>query len=106
MISGNIIGTIEKKTTITNDIGESVPGWIPFVTLKGWLDLASGESRYTMYNSKVQESTHIFICDYQKITIKPEQCRMVIEGKAYDVLVIDNPMEMGEHLEIYLRYTS
>ena len=30
-------------------------------------------------------------------------CRMIIKGMVYDVLLIDNPDEMDEQLEIYLR---
>ena len=31
---------------------------------------------------------------------------MVIKGKKYDVMLIDNPDEMDEQLEIYLKYTG
>ena len=35
-------------------------------TLTGWLDLTGGDSKYTVYNAKVQDSTHVFVADYTK----------------------------------------
>ena len=37
-----------------------------------------------------------------------ENARVTIAGKRYDVMLIDNPMELGERsqLEIYLKYTG
>lgn len=107
-ICGNITAQLQVKTTTKNAIGESVPTWETRHTLTGFLDLSSGESRYTTYNAKMQESTHIFICDYVQLAneIEPENSRLVIKGKTYAVMLIDNPMELDYHLEIYLKYTG
>lgn len=35
-----------------------------------------------------------------------ENTRLVINGEKYDVLLIDNPMQLNQHLEIYLKYTG
>ena len=84
--------------------------WTDAQTLKGWLDMASGEARYTTYNAKIMESTHMFIADYVPLDsrISAETSRMVINGKYYDIMVIDNPMEMGtgSQLEIFLKFTG
>ncbi len=109
-IGGNIKAMIQVCTSAKNDIGEHVQTWTDAQTVKGWLDLSSGESRYTTYHAKIQESTHIFIADYVPLDsrITAESSRMVINGKQYDVLLIDNPMEMGtgSQLEIYLKFTG
>lgn len=106
-IGGNIRASIQVYTSNTNDIGEHVQTWVDVQSIKGWLDLSSGESRFT-YNAKIQESTHIFIADYVALDdrITAETARMVINGKRYDILLIDNPMEMGagSQLEFYLRF--
>ena len=81
MVGGNITGVIEKKTTVSNGIGENVPGWTEEVALRGWLDLCSGESKYIMYNSKVQESTHVFMCVTTRNSML-NRMRMVIKGKS------------------------
>ena len=63
-IGGNIKAMIQVCTSAKNDIGEHVQTWTDAQSIKGWLDLSSGESRYTTYHAKIQESTHIFIADY------------------------------------------
>lgn len=109
-IGGNITAVIQTATTTKNAIGEQVKSWADAQTLKGWLDLSGGDSKYTTYNAKIQESTHVFIADYVPLAagIQAENSRMTISGKIYDVLLIDNPMEMrsGSQLEIYLKYTG
>lgn len=109
-IGGNITAVIQTATTTKNAIGEQVKSWANAQTLKGWLDLSGGDSKYTTYNAKIQESTHVFIADYVPLAagIQAENSRMTINGKIYDVLLIDNPMEMGSgsQLEIYLKYTG
>ena len=109
-IGGNITAVIQTCTSNMNDIGEQVQAWADAQTIKGWLDLSAGDSKYTTYNAKIQESTHVFIADYVALAsgINAENSRMVVNSKVYDILLIDNPMEMGSgsQLEIYLKYTG
>lgn len=106
MIGGNIEAVLQQKNgSTTNEIGEKIQAWADLQTLTGWLDLSSGDSKYT-YNAKLQESTHIFLCDYVPIDRKATDKRLVVNGDIYDVLLIDDPMELHQHLEIYLRYVG
>ena len=101
---------------------------------KGWLDLSGGDSKYTTYNAKIQESTHIFLCDYQtfkglsgewvwdtlnfisgeistltsdkKVDVTSENARMLIDGLIYQIMLIDDPMNLHQHLEIYLKFVG
>lgn len=112
MIGGNQTAILQIKQTQKNVIGESEMTWIDAYQLTGWLDLSNGDSTST-YNAKIQESTHIFLCDYdeliatndnQTIQLTSENSRMVINNQVYDIKLIDDPMGMHEHLEIYLKY--
>lgn len=109
-IGGNLYAYIQTKTVTINAIGEHVETWIDVQRVKGWLDLSSGDSKYSSFNAKIQESTHVFVADYVLLndSISAESSRMVINGKRYDILLIDNPMEMGSgsQLEFYLKYTG
>ena len=107
-IGGNITGIIQTYTVTKNEIGEQEKEWVDKQSLKGWLDLQSGDSKYSTFNAKLQESTHIFIADYAPLVegIQAENSRMTINGKRYDILLIDNPMEMNQQLEIYLKFTG
>lgn len=107
-IGGNLIGKLQTKTTTKNAIGESISTWETRHNLTGFLDLSSGDSKYLVYSAKVQESTHVFVCDYVPLDgdIKAENSRMTVKGKVYDVMLIDNPMELNYQLEIYLKFTG
>lgn len=104
-IGGNIKGFFQTCTTKTNEIGESEKVWQDAVNHIGYLDLQSGDSKYTNFNAKLEESTHIFLCDFNSAlyALSGLDVRAIFKGFVYDVLLIDNPMEMNEQLEIYLR---
>ena len=108
MIGGNTQGTFQISTVESNDIGEKVKAWADVQTITGWLDLQAGDSKYTTYNAKMQESTHIFVADYVPLdaSISAENSRMIVEGGRYDVMLIDDPMGLHKQLEIYLKYTG
>ena len=106
MIGGNIEAILQQKSgSTTNEIGERVHEWKDVNRLWGWLDLSAGEAKYT-YNAKLQDSTHIFICDYVEVDRFADDKRLMVNGLAYDVLLIDDPMELHQHLEIYLKYVG
>lgn len=102
MIGGNIIAELQVKSVEKNSIGEMVESWTTQKRLMGYLDFSTGESRYETYNAKVQESTHIFICDYVPIDSSIHS-RMLIDGRVYGVVLIDNPMNLNRQLEFYLK---
>ena len=107
-IGGNTQAIIQVRTFTKNAIGEHVEAWEDVQTITGWLDLSGGDSRYNVFYAKIQESTHFFICDHVELDdrITAEHARAVIHGKVYDILLIDNPMEMNQQLEFYLKYTG
>lgn len=119
-IGGNIQAIIQVKCAQgKNAIGAVVSDWLKVLDITGWLDLSTGDSKYTNFNAKVQESTHIFLCDYQPLTgvvkvdeqettinVTSENARMVVNNLVYEILLIDNPMGMNEHYEIYLKFVG
>lgn len=117
MIGGNVKAVLQVSTSAKNEIGEAVKTWHDAVELTGFLDLQAGDSKYNSYNAKLQESTHLFICDYlpipttlevegKTVRVSAENARMVASSQRYDVMLIDNPMNLNKHLEIYLKYTG
>ena len=117
-IDGNMTAILQVNAgTTKNTIGERLPTWIDVVELTGFLDYQSGDAGRTTYNAKLQESTHVFVCDYKPIPatlevegkvvqVNAENARMVANSKRYDVLFIDDPMELHAHLEIFLKFTG
>lgn len=118
-VGGNIQALLQVKGKgVKNSIGEVTTPWIDGMSIQGWLDLSTGDSKHTTFYAKIQESTHIFLCDYMNLTgvinqgeqepvdVTSDNARMVIDGLVYEILLIDNPMNMNEHLEIYLRFVG
>ena len=106
MIGGNCSADLQTRTVTRNAIGEQVESWTTVHTLTGFLDYQSGDSKYTTYAAKIQESTHMFICDYVELDIKAENSRMLVNGGRYDIVLIDDPMGLHRHLEIFLKFTG
>ena len=109
MIDGNVTAVLQKKTSSKNDFGEKVDVRSDLQLLKGYLDFTGGDGSYkSNFNGAVEETTHIFICDYDNVAsqAKPTQCRLVCDNKSYDVLMIDDPMNLHHHLEIMLKYNE
>ena len=108
MIGGNTIAQLQMRATVKNKYGEQVEAWARVMEIKGWIDLSSGDSKYTTYNAKVQESSHVFLADYVEIpeTVKAENSRLVAEGKTFDIMLIDDPMGKHRQLEIFLKFTG
>lgn len=134
-IGGNLIALLQVKDEgEKNSIGERTHTWVDVASVKGWLDFSNGESSNTNFNSKIQESTHIFLCDFQSfkglsgqwvwdalnfvngkisdatlqktVDATSENARMLIDGQIYQIKVIDDPMTMHQHLEIYLKFVG
>lgn len=137
MIGGNIVATIQlNKVDGKNAIGEGIVNWLNVAQINGWLDFISGEAKYNTFNAKIEESSHVFICDYTKDLEKlyylldgsgdyifdvnnctfrtatgdevadkvtSENSRMIIKEQVYDIVYIDNPMELNQHFEFYLK---
>ena len=105
-IGGNIYAMLQKKEITKNAIGESIDTWNDYKEIYGFLDLSSGSSTYGNYNAKIQESTHLFIMDYEELEINETNSRLICNDKVYEITLIDNPMNLNEHIEIYLKYVG
>ena len=109
MIGGNVDAIIQVETSSKNAFGEKETTYKDLTTVKGFLDYVGGDGSYkNNFKGELEETTHIFICDYDSITasVKPTQSKMVIDDKSYDILYVDNPMNLNEHLEIMLKYNE
>lgn len=104
-IGGNIELIIQK---LSKDIkydknGKKIVDYESRNPIVGWIDLITGDSNY-IYKAKIEDSTHVFICDYVNLDdIDIEESRAIVKGEIYDIKYIDIPMELNEHLEIYLK---
>lgn len=107
-IGGNTDAMLQISTVSKNEYGLQVKSWETVQTLRGWLDLMSGDSRYRVYNTKIEESSHVFVCDYSILNpkVRTENARMLIDGEVYDIMQIDNPMRLKAQWEFFLKHTG
>ena len=96
-------GKISEDKDSFDENGKRIKNYTEITTLKGWLDLVTGDTKYD-YKAKIEDSTHVFICDYKDLSnIDIEEAKATIKDKDFDIKYIDDPMELHEHIEIYLK---
>lgn len=103
-IGGNTDLILKSKNQVKNEIGEEVVSWIEYKTIHGFLDFMSESTGRTNFNSKIVESTHVFVCDYIDIGKSITELMAFHNNKQYEITYIDNPMGLNYHLEIFLKY--
>lgn len=107
MIGGNKKALLQQKTSASfNEIGERINTWETIEELIGFLDMQGQSTNSSNYRTVLEQSTHIFICDYYPISREVEDKRLMIDNKVYELVYIDNPMELNQHLELYLKYVG
>ncbi|MGN0614270.1 MAG: hypothetical protein ACI4JB_10290 [Porcipelethomonas sp.] len=107
-IGGNTAAEVQTFTAAANEIGEMERVWETACRFVGFLDLLDGKSDYASYDAKIQQSSHVFICDFKPLPagITAENSRMIINGMIFDIMLIDDPMGLGQHYEIFLKFTG
>ena len=92
-VGGNLTALLQVKDEGTkNAIGERVHIWDDVTALKGWLDLSNGDSKYSNFDAKIQESTHIFISDFKSLKglskrwVWPMPCKLFKRVRSVSVL--------------------
>lgn len=105
MIGGNTVAYIKRAVTIQNELGEDLKSYELVQTLNGFIDYSSGLYDYSN-KTKAENTSHVFICDFVIPKWNDKEAIAEINGKRYDVLFTDNPMELNDHLEVFLKYES
>jgi hypothetical protein len=104
---------IQKPLKTDDGIGGKDTGWIDYITVYGYIDLASGTDmpNSTLNAAFVEESTHyLMTTDSNGVHIVPDSyiddSMLVVDdkGRNYDITYVDDPVGVGHHLEIYMRY--
>lgn len=89
-----------------NGIGGKVEKKDELFKIQGLLDLSQGfgaNGENSNLNSFLQESTHILITDYRE-DISNKNWIIDNKGNRYNIVLVDDPVSMHHHLEIYLKF--
>lgn len=121
-------GEIHRKVNTKDDMGGRITSWLAIMTSKGVLDLMSGSEVYRA-SKLMSEATHIWMCSVPVLLIEDpvEQTtyfgtpfapspfgegipaeilntdRLIVGGSTYEIVYVDDPMNMGHHLEIAVK---
>lgn len=117
-MDGNITVKLQVMVDVTqNKIGEDIPIYEDVMELTGYIDYLSGEARASSFNARIMESTHVFVGEYKpipetfsykgkEVRVTDENTKVVANLKEYLVKLIDDPMDLHDHIEIYMDYTG
>lgn len=103
-IGGNTDLILKTRKQAKNEIGEEVTTWENYKTINGFIDFMSESTGRGSFNSKIVESTHVFVCDYVDIDKSVIDLMAYHNNKEYEITYIDDPMGLHYHLEIFLKY--
>ncbi|GAA6488457.1 hypothetical protein [Gordonibacter urolithinfaciens] len=109
MVGGNVTAAVMRAAKGKNMDGVAVPGEpVKVMELVGWLDYSAGEKGHQAYSAPVEDSTHVFVSDYDEeyAAMTENGLSLVIGGKSYEVRLIDDPMGLHRHIETYLKYVG
>ncbi|MCM1193339.1 MAG: hypothetical protein NC123_16435 [Butyrivibrio sp.] len=111
-IGGNTKGWVQVKSVEPDEYALDRTVWRNAFQkpLTGVLDLTGADVSHKLMK-RVEDAEYIFLCDYTDLTVdgkklNTENSRMLIDGQIYEVLLYDDPMQLHEHLEIYLKYVG
>lgn len=85
-----------------NGIGGHIEPEEELFKIQGYLDLLTGEKTNTN-NVFIQESSHILITDFRE-DISTKHWIVDNKNNRYDITLVDDPVSMHDHLEIYLKF--
>lgn len=103
-MKGNLAICLKRKTTTKNDYGETITAYIDMCNTTGFLDMLTYDKNKDM-NAMIQEANYVFVTD-NYINIEETNSNMlkaVINDVEYSVIYIDDPVNLHEFLEIYLK---
>ena len=93
---------LHKKSEVKNDLGKVVYEYTYLRDFDGIIDQLSANEVLAADKLK-KESTHVLIT-FDVLLDVSEQDRIIDGDKQYRVQTVDNPMGLGQHLEVILYY--
>lgn len=89
------------KTARKNNLGQPIYDYLEKSSFDGYIDFLGGEETLNQ-KAITAESTHVIVTFETDIELDKAD-RIMFGQKVYDVTYIDNPMELNDHLEIFLK---
>lgn len=100
--------TVQTRQQTDDGIGGTITTWSDIGTLTGYIDMVNGSDLPTgaADNAFIENSTHVAVIPDGKPGRVSDKDRITYQGRGYDVTFVDDPVGVGHHLEVYLRYAG
>lgn len=86
-----------------NTLGQVTYQLVETGAINGFLDLLAGNEAERA--TALSASSHIFLTEETNVSLSTKD-RLRILDKEYEVTYVDDPVNLGHHLEIYLKVAS
>lgn len=84
-----------------NDLGQTITSFTKSAVFTGYMDMLSG-SESTDKLAFLEDSTHIILTKDMTVDVSKHD-HIETLGKTYEVTYVDDPVNLGHHLEIYAK---
>ena len=84
-----------------NELGQEVFEHQRVAEFTGYMDMLDG-SESTEKLAYLADSTHVVLTKDMTVNVEIED-KIEVSGKSYEVTYVDNPVNIGHHLEIYVK---
>ena len=84
-----------------NELGQEIFEHKRVAVFAGYMDMLDG-SESTDKLAYLADSTHIILTKDMTVNVEIED-KIEVNGKSYEVTYVDNPVNIGHHLEIYVK---
>lgn len=84
-----------------NELGQEIFEHKKVAEFIGYMDMLDGNES-TDKLAYLEDSTHVILTKYMTVNAEIED-KIEVNGKSYEVTYVDNPVNIGHHLEIYVK---
>ena len=84
-----------------NELGQEIFEYNKVAEFTGYMDMLDGNES-TDKLAYLADSTHIILTKDMTVSAEIED-KIEVSGKSYEVTYVDNPVNIGHHLEIYVK---
>ncbi|HET8319229.1 TPA: phage head closure protein [Streptococcus pneumoniae] len=84
-----------------NELGQEIFEYKQVAVFEGYMDMLDG-SESTDKLAYIADSTHVILTKDRTVNAEIED-KIEVNGKTYEVTYVDDPVNIGHHLEIYVK---
>lgn len=96
--------TLKGKTQVPDGIGGFLEDFATLRSFDGYIDLITGTDQNSVQQAFIQDSTHVAVIPKVQAGITDAMRLVDASGRWYEITYVDDPVGVGHHTELYLKY--